>query len=92
MKILFIGDIVGKAAREKVKNNINVIKRKYNPDITIVNAENATGGYGLSKNWHSLDKLEHSNILNALKKSDPLDLVLLIKKDISSCHNLFTNI
>ncbi len=49
MKILFIGDIVGKAAREKVKNNINVIKRKYNPDITIVNAENATGGYGLSK-------------------------------------------
>ena len=51
-----------------------------------------TVGYGLSKNWHSLDKLEHNNILNALKKSDPLDLILLIKKDISSCHNLFTNI
>ena len=49
MKILFIGDIVGKAAREKVKNSISEIKNKYKPDIIIANAENATGGYGLSK-------------------------------------------
>ena len=49
MKILFIGDIVGKLAREKVKNNIDILKTKYNPDVIIANAENATGGYGLSK-------------------------------------------
>ena len=49
MKIIFIGDIVGKTARDKVKNNINLIKHKYNPDVIIANAENATGGYGLSK-------------------------------------------
>ena len=49
MKILFIGDIVGKAAREKVKENINSLKTKYSPDVIIANAENATGGYGLSK-------------------------------------------
>ena len=49
MKILFIGDIVGKAAREKVKNSISQIKNKYKPDIIIANAENATGGHGLSK-------------------------------------------
>ena len=48
MKILFIGDIVGKAAREKVKNSISQIKNKYKPDIIIANAENATGGHGLS--------------------------------------------
>ena len=49
MKIFFIGDIVGKTARTKVKENINIIKNKYNPDAIIANAENATGGYGLSK-------------------------------------------
>ena len=49
MKILFIGDIVGKLAREKVKENISLMREKYNPDAIIANAENATGGYGLSK-------------------------------------------
>ena len=49
MKILFIGDIVGKSAREKVKNSIGMLKNKYNPDVIVANAENATGGHGLSK-------------------------------------------
>jgi Uncharacterized protein conserved in bacteria len=49
MKILFIGDIVGKFAREKVKDNISTLKNKYSPDILVANAENATGGYGISK-------------------------------------------
>ncbi len=49
MKILFIGDIVGKSAREKLKEKINLIKNKYKPDIIVANAENATGGYGLTK-------------------------------------------
>ncbi len=49
MKIIFIGDIVGKAAREKVKEKITILKSKYAADVVIANAENATGGYGLSK-------------------------------------------
>ena len=49
MKILFIGDIVGKSAREKVKDSISRLKNKYNPDVIVANAENATGGHGLSK-------------------------------------------
>ena len=49
MKILFIGDIVGKSAREKVKEHISTIKNKYKPYIIVANAENATGGHGLSK-------------------------------------------
>ncbi len=49
MKILFIGDIVGKPARDKVKESISSLKVKYSPDVIIANAENATGGYGLSK-------------------------------------------
>ncbi len=49
MKVLFIGDIVGKSAREKVKEKISLLKKKYSPDAIIANAENATSGYGLSK-------------------------------------------
>ncbi len=49
MKIIFIGDIVGKNARETFLEKIPNLKSKYQPDVMIVNAENAASGYGLSK-------------------------------------------
>ena len=49
MKIIFIGDVVGKQAREILINTIPEIKNKYTPDVIIVNAENAAAGYGLNK-------------------------------------------
>ena len=49
MKIIFIGDIVGKSGRDAIANNISIIRNKYNPDAIIVNAENAASGYGLTK-------------------------------------------
>tara|TARA_B100000686_G_C16674797_1_gene908550 strand:+ start:511 stop:1299 length:789 start_codon:yes stop_codon:yes gene_type:complete len=49
MKILFIGDIVGKSGREALSNNLKILKEKYNPEIIIANAENAASGYGLNK-------------------------------------------
>ena len=49
MKIVFIGDIVGKRARETLIDKIPIIKTKYTTDVIVVNAENAAAGYGLSK-------------------------------------------
>jgi len=49
MKIIFIGDVVGKQARETLISTIPDIKHKYTPDVIIVNAENAAAGYGLNK-------------------------------------------
>ena len=49
MKIVFIGDIVGKLARETFIKKIPEIKTKYLPEIIIANAENAAAGYGLTK-------------------------------------------
>ena len=49
MKIIFIGDIVGKSGREALLINLNDLKEKFKPDIIIVNAENAASGYGLTK-------------------------------------------
>ena len=35
MKIVFIGDIVGKSGREALKNNIHIIKEKFFPEVII---------------------------------------------------------
>jgi len=50
MKVVFIGDIVGKAARKTLIEKIPYLKEKYNSDLIIANAENAASGYGLTKN------------------------------------------
>ena len=49
MKIIFIGDIVGKTGRDAILERINHLKEKYSSDIIIANAENAASGYGLTK-------------------------------------------
>ncbi|MBB5172001.1 TIGR00282 family metallophosphoesterase [Texcoconibacillus texcoconensis] len=49
MKILFIGDIVGSPGRNAFAEYIPKLKRKYRPDLTIVNGENAAGGKGITE-------------------------------------------
>lgn len=48
MKIVYCGDVVARAGREAVLNNINNIKEKYRPDVLIVNVENAAHGFGVT--------------------------------------------
>lgn len=52
MKILFFGDIVGRAGRKAVIEQLPQIKRDHNINFTIVNCDNASGGFGISKNDH----------------------------------------
>src|SRR5699024_2064357 len=49
MRILFIGDIVGKIGREAITNYLPKLKQTYRPTVTIVNAENAAHGKGLTE-------------------------------------------
>jgi metallophosphoesterase (TIGR00282 family) len=49
MQILFIGDIVGKAGREAVASSLPELQKEYALDLIIANAENASGGRGLTK-------------------------------------------
>jgi hypothetical protein len=48
MKILFIGDIVGSPGREAVKKLLPQLKKEYNINFVIANAENAAGGSGIT--------------------------------------------
>ncbi len=46
LKLLFLGDIVGRSGREAVLARLPEIKQRLEPDIIIINAENAAGGFG----------------------------------------------
>lgn len=48
MKILFLGDIVGRSGRDMVIREMPVIRARFQPDFVIVNGENASGGFGLT--------------------------------------------
>ena len=55
MRVMFIGDIVGKPGREMIKNHLQNIKDEYSVDFVIVNYENASHGFGLTmKNANEL--------------------------------------
>lgn len=49
MRVLFVGDIVGKPGREGIKRFLKPLQLEYNIDVTIANAENAASGKGLTK-------------------------------------------
>ena len=48
MKVLFVGDIVGKPGRQAVATLLPSLQRKYEVLLTIANAENAAGGFGIT--------------------------------------------
>lgn len=60
MKILFIGDIVGKSGRQAVKLSARSIMREYGCDFCIANGENMAGGSGFTK--QCLKELDDSGV------------------------------
>ncbi len=52
MRILFCGDVVGRAGRKVVIENLSQLKLEHKIDFTIINCDNASGGYGINKNDH----------------------------------------
>lgn len=48
MKILFIGDVVGKPGRDAVQTMVPILRAEFAPDLVIANAENAAGGWGIT--------------------------------------------
>lgn len=48
MRILYLGDVMGRAGRRGITEELAGIKARLKADFTIVNGENASGGMGLS--------------------------------------------
>ncbi|PWE28215.1 metallophosphoesterase [Pararhodobacter marinus] len=48
MRILFLGDVMGRSGRKAVAERLPALRRDWNLDFVVVNGENATSGMGLS--------------------------------------------
>lgn len=48
LRILFIGDVVGSLGRETITEYLPKLKKKYQPQVTIANGENAAAGRGIT--------------------------------------------
>ncbi len=56
MRILFLGDVMGRTGRQAVADRLPRLRADWRLDFVVVNAENATGGAGLSPD-HARDLL-----------------------------------
>lgn len=48
MRILFLGDVVGRSGRDAVEARLPELRRVLSVDLAVVNAENASHGFGLA--------------------------------------------
>lgn len=47
LRILFLGDIVGRPGRNALKLNLAALKDEFKPQLVIANGENSAGGFGI---------------------------------------------
>jgi metallophosphoesterase (TIGR00282 family) len=49
MRILFLGDVVGRSGRQAVIEQLPGLRERYALDFVVVNGENAAGGFGITE-------------------------------------------
>ena len=49
MRILFVGDVVGRAGRNAIAEHLPGLIRDWSLDLVVVNGENAAGGFGITE-------------------------------------------
>ena len=49
MRLLFIGDIVGKPGRDLVRRAVRPLVERHDVDLVVANVENAAGGHGITR-------------------------------------------
>src|SRR5271157_1335056 len=49
MRVLFVGDVVGRSGRTAVNQQVPLLRARWRLDFVIVNGENAAGGFGLTE-------------------------------------------
>lgn len=58
VRILFVGDVVGKVGRQALAEHLRRLQTELAADLTIVNIENAAGGFGLTDAvWAEIKRL-----------------------------------
>lgn len=60
LRILFLGDVVGKPGRRALKIFLPKLKEKYVPHLTLANCENSAGGFGFTEKV--MQEMEESGV------------------------------
>ena len=84
VKLLFIGDIIGKPGRQVISRELHRLVDRYMVDLVIANGENAAGGFGITEDTanelykcgidvltsgnHIWDKKDSLNFINRAEK------------------------
>jgi 2',3'-cyclic-nucleotide 2'-phosphodiesterase len=55
VRLIFLGDVVGRSGREAIHRELPVIRERHKPDLVVVNGENAAHGFGITEDiYHGL--------------------------------------
>ena len=49
MRLIFLGDVLGKSGREAIYDQLPQMRQRYKPDLVVVNGENAAHGFGITE-------------------------------------------
>ncbi len=49
MRLIFLGDVVGRSGRDAVVRELPLLRERYRPDLVVVNGENAAHGFGITE-------------------------------------------
>lgn len=82
MKILCVGDLVGKGGLDKLKKELSIIQEAERIDFTIVNGENVASGMGMTqKDYNELCKLNIDVITMGNHTWGKMDIFNFINND-----------
>jgi metallophosphoesterase (TIGR00282 family) len=55
MRLIFLGDVVGRSGREAVLRELPLLRDRFRPDLVAINGENAAHGFGITEDiYHAL--------------------------------------
>jgi metallophosphoesterase (TIGR00282 family) len=49
MRLIFLGDVVGRSGRDAIARELPLIRDRYRPDLVMLNGENAAHGFGITE-------------------------------------------
>jgi metallophosphoesterase (TIGR00282 family) len=49
VRLIFLGDVVGRSGRDAVTRELPLLRQRYSPDLVVINGENAAHGFGITE-------------------------------------------
>ncbi|MBL8789370.1 MAG: TIGR00282 family metallophosphoesterase [Rhizobiales bacterium] len=82
MRLIFLGDVLGKSGRDAVATHLPHLRERFRPDCVVVNGENATHGFGLSTDHYQMLRDAGADVVTLGNHAfDQRELLLTIERE-----------